>query len=221
MENTPTVEKTYAQSKEDLGICNFITQLVKSDLPKSYQFLDIGANDGKTFSNTHLLTELFPEYKGFFVEPHPEAFKRLKALYKPKPGQKHKHKFFQFAIGTAPGKLPMHVNGSHLKQGDIGLLSTLSDNEKARWKDTEQWETVEVEVKTYPFNEEKFDMISIDAEGMDEAILQQIDLTHTYLLIIEWNSKEDVGSRMGEYCSKFKLNMAMKTAENLIFIRTV
>lgn len=215
-----TTEKTYAQSQEDLGICNFIGQLVKSDLPKSYQFLDVGANDGKTFSNTHLLTELYPEYSGYFVEPHPEAFKRLKELYKPKSGKKGKHKFFNFAIGAAPGKLPLHINGSHLKNGDVGLLSTLSEADKLRWKDTEQWETIEVEVKTYPFAKDKFDLISIDAEGMDEVILEQIDLTYTYLLIIEWNSNEDVGSRIGEYCSKFKLNRVMQTAENLIFMRT-
>ncbi len=206
----------YAQNKEDLGICNFISQLINANVPKSFQFLDIGANDGVTFSNTRLLAQKFPQYTGFFVEPHPEAFKRLVEVYK---DDFTNHKFFNYAIGDKDGSTTMYLNGSHLKTGDVGLLSTLIDTEKERWKDTEQWEEVQVDVKAYPFSNEKFDFISIDAEGYDEAILRQIDLSHTYLLCIEWNSKLDVRERISEYCAKFGLQQYFQSTENLVFIR--
>lgn len=222
MQTEITADKTYAQNQEDIGICTYLKGLIEAEgVEKSFNFLDIGANDGKTFSNTHLLTELFPQYVGYFVEPHPEAFKRLKALYKPsRPGQKHKHKFFNYAIGLAPGKMKMHLNGSHLKTGDVGLLSTLVDADKERWKDTEQWTETEVDVVTYPFANKKFDFISIDAEGMDEAILTQIDLSHTFIICIEWNSNVQARERIQQYCSKFGFGVVHSNAENLILIKS-
>lgn len=209
--------QSYSQNNEDLGICNYIEGLVKAkgdDL--SYKILDIGANDGITFSNTHRLLKLIPKFEAWFVEPHPVAMERLKELYKE---EGDRYKYFQFAISDADGKLPLHMNDSHLKNGDIGLLSTLDQAEKDRWGNTEEWQDIEVEVKKYPFAEEKFDMISIDAEGQDEVILKQIDLTHTWLLCIEWNSKDPVRARIDEYCNKFGLTCIFTSAENLIFAR--
>ena len=45
--------------------------------PQTGFFLDIGANDGKTFSNSLLFEE--NGWEGICVEPHPEIFKQLDA----------------------------------------------------------------------------------------------------------------------------------------------
>ncbi len=210
--------ESFSQNNEDMGICNYFDHLINTAKLEdmSFKILDIGANDGITFSNSHRLLKLFPKFQCYFVEPHPEAMKRLKENYKE---EIEKHQFFEFALSDTDSKLVLHMNGSHLKKGDVGLLSTLDQAEKDRWGDTEQWEDIEVEVKRYPFAHEKFDFISIDAEGQDETILRQIDLTHTKCLCIEWNSKDPIRARIDEYCNKFGMTCIFTCAENLIYAR--
>ena len=39
-------------------------------------FIEVGANDGITYSNTYFL-EKFRQWKGICIEPHPGAFEKL------------------------------------------------------------------------------------------------------------------------------------------------
>ena len=114
--------------------------------------------------------------------------------------------------------------GSHIGKGDTSLLSTLVAGEMDRWKGTD-FKDEEVEVLTFatfmdeaPY--EHFDFITIDAEGMDLAILEQIDLTHTKAVCIEHNSKETEYIAMVAYCTKFGLNkILLNNLENVIVAR--
>jgi hypothetical protein len=74
----------------------------------------------------------------------------------------------------------MHCSGTHLNMGDMGLLSTINEKEKDRWH-SETFTEVEVDVIDFKtlLDITKFttiDFISIDAEGSDYRILEQIDL---------------------------------------------
>lgn len=62
--------KSYSQLNQDLNVISFFNN--KNDM----YFIDIGANDGKTLSNTFLLEKQY-NWKGICSEPLPSAFKKL------------------------------------------------------------------------------------------------------------------------------------------------
>lgn len=201
----------YSQLDEDDVILSFYRNL-REKYPEflSNKILDIGANDGETISNTRALIINYPDITGYFVEPNPACYKKLSSLYT------DKHMLFDFAIGDKDGVSQMYCNGHHLSSNDVGLLSTILEKETKRWGN-EKWEAVEVEVKKYPFGSINFDFISIDAEGMDEIILPQINLEKTWIICIEWNSEPQREIFFNDYCSKYSLDLIHKNSINLIY----
>ncbi len=204
----------YSQLGEDEIILEHFIEL-KEKYPSflSNNILDIGANDGITISNTRAIILKYKDVKGYFVEPNPICFERLKKLYG------GSHNIYDFAISDKDERMQMYCNGNHLSSEDNGLLSTLVLEETKRWGD-EKWDLVEVEVKKYPFGELDFDFISIDTEGMDEIILFQIDLSKTWILCIEWNSNQERKISIDDYCKKFSMNLLHENGINLIYSKT-
>lgn len=179
---------------------------------KKGTLLDIGANDGKTFSNSLALIK--SGWDAVLVEPHPVAFSLLNELHK----GNDKVMTFNVAISDKDGDIVLHTNEPHI-EGDTGLLSTIVPEEKNRWG----LAFFEEMVKAYSWKtfsdvvEKKYDFITIDAEGMDYTILTQIDLSDTSMVCVEFNSKEM--DRYVTYCSKFGLKLHGVNPENLIFAR--
>jgi len=177
-------------------------------------FLDIGANDGVTLSNTYALQ--LAGWGGVLVEPSEEAFNRIQ--------YNEKVKIFNVAIGTADGTCTFHEMGNHLGRGDVSLLSTIKKSELKRWHGTEFKErmtevwTYKTLVKNSPYK--VFDFISIDAEGMDFEILEQINLAGTQMVCIEHNSNADQFQLIKEYCNKAGLTKCLlNNLENVIWAR--
>lgn len=205
----------YSQLGEDDIILDYYKALKNGHSSKlSNNILDVGANDGLTLSNTREIINLYPEIKCYFVEPNPICNKKLKELY-----ANSSHEIYDFAIGDYNGSTQLYCNGSHITNNDNGLLSTILPDETKRWGENEKWELVEVEVKKYPFIDIDFDFISIDAEGMDEIILKQIDLTRTYIMCIEWNSNEDTFNSINSYCTSFSMRILHQNGINLIYVK--
>jgi len=177
-------------------------------------FLDIGANDGQTLSNTYALQ--LQEWKGVLIEPSEEAFNRIKVRY----GVQK----FNVAIGTEDGHCTFHEMGNHLNAGDVSLLSTIKKTELKRWPGVEFKERM-TEVWTYKTllkhsRYKFFDFISIDAEGVDYEILEQIDLKYTDMVCIEHNSNPDLFQLIKEYCNKAGLTKKLlNNLENVIWAR--
>jgi FkbM family methyltransferase len=177
-------------------------------------FLDIGANDGQTLSNTYALQ--LQEWKGVLIEPSEEAFNRIKVRY----GVQK----FNVAIGTEDGHCTFHEMGNHLNAGDVSLLSTIKKTELKRWpgvefkeRMTEVW-TYKTLLKHSPLK--FFDFISIDAEGVDYEILEQIDLKYTDMVCIEHNSNPDLFQLIKEYCNTAGLTKKLlNNLENVIWAR--
>lgn len=202
----------YSQSQEEKYIVNYF-QNFKGSL------LDVGANDGKTFSNSLRLIER--GWRAVLLEPSPKAFQKLSALHNGNP----RVDCYDWALGEKESFVTLHESGHHLPdKSDYALLSTLRESEKTRWKDV-AFKPVEVFCLSYKdlLHETKFnhfDFITIDAEGMDVEILKQIDLSHTQLLCIEWNSKDDVKREILEYTMTFRMkNIVYQSAENLLITR--
>jgi FkbM family methyltransferase len=180
-------------------------------------FLDIGANDGQTLSNSRALA--LSGWSGVCVEPAPDPFQKLETLY-----EGSKVLVFECAIGKENAKMPFHISGTHLHKGDSGLLSTLEPDEMKRWQGTEQFIESEVEVFTWGSfyagcGVETFDFISIDAEGLDLFILSQMNLTNmqTKLVCIEWNHNAQLKSAFHSIFKSFGMRLIHMNFENLIY----
>lgn len=208
----------YSQNNEEQVIYDYFAN--KSDKAPRI-LLDIGANDGKTFSNSLRLIEL--GWYGVLVEPSERAQQALQALH----GHNPRVHLIKAAIGLETGKATLHESGHHLPdKSDHALLSSLKPEETERWRRARvEFTDVEVEMITYQALLQRcgytgFDFITIDAEGMDLEILVQIDLSHTGLLCIEWNSNHEVREQVLSYCQRYDLTRVLYTnAENLIIGR--
>lgn len=181
--------------------------------------LDIGANDGKTLSNSLALIE--KGWMGVLVEPDKNAYQKLWELHSGK--QSNSVYMYNIAIGEHDGPETFYSTGDHLGKGDTGLLSTLDYVQLQRFPgEAAKANSYQVNVKTFAsFYEEcpfkNYDAITIDAEGMDLVILNQIDLklTRTSLVCIEWNSKDEwVYDRA---LKNYGMKQIYKSGENLIY----
>lgn len=177
-------------------------------------FADIGANDGKTLSNTFALTER--GWKGVLVEPSPKAFALLKENYK-----SYKAYLYNFALGETNGNVKFYDCETHINKGDHGLLSTMIESEKKRWT-KEKFNEIEVKCfrwKTFlnRLSIKDFDFISMDIEGMEVSLLKQMDLRGTSLVCLEWNSKPEFKSEFDKLMVGFKI--IYTSPENLIYAR--
>lgn len=182
-------------------------------------FLDMGANDGERLSNSRALALM--GWSGVCVEPSPQAFQRLRSLYKDRPDIECHN------VGMCEGNGPaiLHESGEHLGNGDIALLSTANSKEMERWTSTGAKFTP-TEMECVMFAEllkrseyAHFDFITMDIEGLDYEVLSQIDLRAVgcRMLIVEFNGKEEY--RYIQYCREYGMHLRHKNAENLIFIR--
>jgi len=190
----------YSQSKEEY----YIRQYFKGFIGK---LLDIGAYDGKTYSNS--LALLLTGWHGTLIEPSPDVFKLLKE------NVNGLHvSLGMFAIGTYDGKIKFHNN--------LNAVATTSQVDKDKWKD-EEFTEIEVDVRKYEsvFKDQKFDFISIDTEGCDWDILQQIDIDKVgcRMVCIEWNLDKKLHLLYANYFRKFKMHKIYESAENVIYVK--
>lgn len=206
--------KSYSQSREDEFIQNYFGDQVGT-------LLSIGENDGLTMSNARALLE--KGWSGHLVEPS-SVFYNLKRLYL----GNEKVQCYNVAISLdgVQGIADFYESGAHVPNGtDRALVSTLAFNEMQRWPDV-KFNTIKVNVVPFRFLWEmtdfaQFDFISIDAEGFDLDILQQIDLAAVgcKCLVIEHNGFINLKEAYKDYCRNFGLMPVLENAENIIFIK--
>lgn len=204
--------KSYAQNKEDEFIANYFGD-------HKGTLLSIGENNGIDLSNARTLLE--DGWAGHLVEPS-SVFYDLKRLYL---GNEKVH-CYNVAIGEQQGIVDFYESGAHVPNGtDKALVSTLDFNETQRWSGV-QFNKIKVNVIPFNFLWEmtdfaKFDFISIDAEGHDLLILEQIDLAAVgcKCLIIEHNGNKNLLEAYKGYCRNFGLVAVVENAENVVFIK--
>jgi FkbM family methyltransferase len=168
----------YTQGEEEQYILEFFGD-------KKGRVLEIGAYHPTVFSNSRALIER--GWEAVLVEPSPKCFKFLSDFYE----NDDKVQTVQIAIGSKNGKLVFYDSGGANATGHIRHYN--------RWKDIQlDYEETLVDCVTWRTFYNSFpgvyEFISIDCEGMDWEVLQQIDLdeTGTDLVCIEygWNTKE-------------------------------
>lgn len=200
--------KDYTQQLEQDVILNYFESKEHGTL------LDIGANDGETFSNSRAL--ILSGWGGVLVEPDTIPLMTLTNLYK----YDTNVQIIDCAIDNFNDKVVMHCSGNHITEKDNGLLSTIHEKEKERWvKETFTKKVVDViDFKTL-LDKTKLttiDFISIDAEGSDWNILQQIDLKalNCQMVCVEYNNID--GMKYVNYMNKFGMKVLMMNGCNII-----
>jgi FkbM family methyltransferase len=193
--------KTYSQYGEDLIVFDYFNGRIGT-------LLDLGANDGITFSNSRLMIE--NGWSGVLVEASPLTFEKLHGLYKNNNqiicvekclSKEKKNTIFYHNI--------YHNNPNAAENMD--LLSTIDDESYKRtssWGSFSEFEiecdTIHSVLDTVPYK--TFDFISIDIEGVDLDILTQLDLSKlgVELMILEHNNM--IKKEIIDYCDKFAIN---------------
>jgi FkbM family methyltransferase len=216
----------YSQNNEEEVIRNYFLLM-----PENRRvFLDIGANDGKTLSNTFALA--LAGWSGSLVEASPAAYERLVANYAPLLGVNKFYEFHKFALAAERGTIPMNQSGELLGVGDVSLVSTIRPEEMERFKAVVQYETVQVNALTFnDFLEisefSAFDFISLDIEGCELEILPLMDLDKLgcKLFCIEWNGKQELKNAYDAHVAKFnapelgEFKIIHTNGENIIYGR--
>jgi len=167
----------YSQYGQDA----FLEKIFKKKLGT---FLDIGAYDGITFSNTYFL-ESSLNWKGICVEPNPIPFSKLKEV--------RKSINVNCGIGTANKQLKfLALSGA----GEMlsGFTSTFNDEHYARITEMERHyeikkQNIAIEAKPLSellndYNIKNVDYCSIDVEGGEMEVLKSIDFDAVNIRLI-------------------------------------
>lgn len=153
------------------------TQILEHFAGRVGRFLDVGAFDGVTFSNTRCLAET--GWSGVLVEPSPPAFCWLMKNYDGNPNVELINAAIVERVHAQDGEdvrlIRFSVNTSDAYSAD--MLSTLMESHKAKFP-RHPWRQIRIPALTW---EELFrslpgsyDFINIDVEGLNEELLNAL-----------------------------------------------
>ncbi len=180
------------------------------------RFLDIGAFDGVTFSNTRALVE--KGWCGICVEPNPFSFlKLLKAC------ENHDIECVLAAVGPPceAGITPFY---GKLQDGHDAAVSTINDAHRDKWvMAVGGWTSFHVPVITphvlLKHFGQHFDFVNIDVEGGNWNLLQQMPIRemNTDIWCVEFDTHF---AQMEEWFKGYGYEIVHITTENLIARKT-
>jgi FkbM family methyltransferase len=170
------------------GEFSAMLRLTGRDCPR--YFVDVGANDGFYASNS------FPfatrGWQCLLIEPHPEAFARLRERHRHRP----RVRCHATACGAAPGRLQLWTGENHDTTHATFAPETHDPANQA-------WGRTSVEVRVVRLDHllqdaafpPRFGILSIDTEGWDLEVLRGLDLTRWRPRLIV---TEDAGTAVAE-----------------------
>ena len=198
----------YSQNNEQEAILEAV-----KDLPTG-RFLDIGAYDGETFSNTLALAEL--GWRGVYVEPGATAFKKLAEFWEGKLGRDNMT-LIHALVGLESCDL--------VDFWDCGdLYSTTEKENRERFQHTAHFSEAKILMPQIGISEllqkfEPFDVVSIDTEGTSVALF--IEMLHCHEILgrplprvvcVEHDGCNLIASFYG-------YREVLRTSENSVFVR--
>jgi FkbM family methyltransferase len=151
------------------GELRILKKLIRDDYPP--YVVDVGANDGKTYSNSyHFAHER--GWSALLFEPQPEVFTALTALYRG-----HGNVVcLNMACSNITGRQKFFI-------GVNNLTSTLCQEDNKWFRSNRTDKAIEVESDTLTHCLEKYrfpgdiSLLTIDTEGMDYEVLLSLDFT--------------------------------------------
>lgn len=180
------------------------------------KFLDIGAYDGKTFSNTLKLAE--NGWTGVCVEPSPSCFHALLAVHKDRPGVE----IVNAAI--SPGNRPELVK-FYDSNGDA--VSSTDAAHKAKWEAGygstfhEFWvQSLPLAALIHKFGTD-WDFVNIDVESTNMALFTALLTTSVRpaVFCIEHDGEADRMLELLNHQSDVAYHEVLRNGENIILAR--
>ncbi|MFA5023524.1 MAG: FkbM family methyltransferase [Patescibacteria group bacterium] len=175
----------FSQNGQD----KFLEKKIFHNIKNGY-FVDIGANDGISYSNTYFFEN--KGWKGLCVEPIPEIFEKLQ-----------KNRICECICGAVSDQQAEYSDFLHIT-GALemlsGIINKYEKNHIARI-DKEMYKSKEekkiIQVKNYHFNQivknKNIDYLSIDVEGSEFDIIKNIDFSKFEIKVI--SIENDYGNK--------------------------
>lgn len=162
--------KSYSQLGQDVQVLKFLNN------KKNGYFVDIGANDGITLSNTYLLEKNF-DWTGICSEPNPQIFNQL---LKNRPNS---HCNSNAVYSESNQKLLFSITRDSLFSGITEFITLYK--EKLVNSSTVSVETISLADLLKKFNApQSIDYLSIDTEGSEFEILKNFPFQEYHFKII-------------------------------------
>lgn len=183
--------------------------------------LDAGANDGVTFSNSYDIIARDGINEAYLFEPSSVCSKAKRVHW----DNLNVH-IYNKGLGAKMAEVVFYESGAHVKGGsDRALVSTTDHAETIRWRKagvefTEKKVTILDWSGWYEWaGQPKIELISMDIEGGEWELLQQMDLgvIGCEMLVIEFNGKPGLAEKFIAYCDKFGLKEVSRNGENIVF----
>lgn len=189
-------------------------------------FVEFGAFDGESFSNTSGLADI--GWNGYYIEPVKEYFEKCQDRHR-----KNKNiTVSNYAIGDKKQKIEIEI---------AGVLSTVSTNMKNNFKEIEWAKSLFADGKKECVQmilleeylaehnvETDFDLLVIDVEGYEWNSLKNFDIEkwHPKMVIIELHDQNDnylsirkECNQIVEYFSKANYKVIYKDKTNTIYVQ--
>lgn len=178
---------------------------------KTGRFLDVGAHDGHTFSNTAQLYEA--GWSGVLVEPSPSVFPYLMQFYRDKPCVELVHA----AIGERSEIVRWWENhsGDCLStsyEGNYAKFSAIGHPFTPIWMPTITWQQL-LDAQPGPYN-----FVNIDVEGINTQLLMLAPLEGVEMMCVEADPDKDI-PLMKKRLSALGLQHISKIGGNLLASR--
>lgn len=196
----------YSQNDEEAHIL--------AHLPPSGRLLDIGAYDGKIFSNSRALLE--KGWLGVLVEPSPVTFVEL---------MRNTEEFKENVtlINAAITAGPSSIIEFYDSMGDA--ISGYDPAHLTKWKGHLTWRPMKIQTMNLMAMLDvvgtDFDFVTIDTEGTNMEILEAMpwqDMHEVRMICVEYDGKHE---QMKRHVEQFGFNLIHRNGENLIFNRVV
>lgn len=176
------------------------------------RFLDIGASDGKTGSNTLALVER--GWSGVLVEPSPRAFLKLQELH----GDNPKLTLVHAAIGLNP-RLEKFWDGPKA----LGYATTEEGN-RAKWEHLCSFQrpfyVASLDLLDFlrQIDNPPFDFLSIDTEGtsVDLFLAYRFPATYPKVLCVEHDGRIP---ECIERANELRYEEVCRNAENMVLVK--
>lgn len=197
----------FSQNDEEKYIINFFNGKIDKG-----NFLDIGAYNGKAFSNTHRLA--LNGWGGVCFEPSESVFPALEKLYKDRDD-----------IACDKRAIGVENKESVFYDSNGDAISSFDTKHVEKWKKNWNSKFKEIKVNVITFNKlfeeygADFDFINIDVEATNYGLFKQLDfnkLNKCKLFCIE-HDKHDI--EIERDLKKFGFRKILKNPENIILGR--
>ena len=155
-------------------------------------FIDVGANDGITWSNS-LTLEINYNWKGICIEPHPVAFKKLIENRKCMcidTAISDKNDETSFMVIEGKAEMLSGLLKDYCAQHKERIIQETTNNGDNVYKKTVQTKTLQTIFTDNDIN--KVDYLSVDTEGSELSIISGIDFSKVNIELISLESNYDI-----------------------------